>query len=159
MMAPEFLNEQLALIRRTFFAKTVEKQWFQESDLIRQAIAFPAAHLKERYGATADDRMYRQILRTVIDTIVAKGNRSKIDRFSVYFLHCVQKHMQHHGEEYHIAAKAARRLVDLLPAATRGAEIVRADRTTEVLVDLHRTLKSRAGRKKKATPAEQASLF
>lgn len=158
MMAPEFLNEQLALIRKTFFAGKTDRQFFQEQDLLRQAIAFPAVRLKERFGVTATDKLYRHILGTVIDTIKEHGKRAKIQRVSVYFLHAVQTHMDHHGEEYHIAAKAARRLVDLLPEAVRGAHIVRADRTTEVLVDLHRTLKSRAGRKKKQSAA-QPTLF
>ena len=157
MMAPEFLTEQLALIRRTFFARTLERQWFQEVDLLRQAIAFPAVRLKERFAVTATDDLYRLILSKVIDTIKQHGSKRK-QRFSVYFLHCVQSHMDHHGEEYYIAAKAARRLADLLPAAMRGAHIVRADRTTEVLADLHRALKSRAGRKKKQAPM-QPSLF
>jgi uncharacterized protein YjaG (DUF416 family) len=158
MMAPEFINEQLALIRRTFFAKTSEKQFFQEKNMLLQAIAFPAAHLKERYGVSAMDSLYRRILKTVIETIVEKGNRAKIERFSAYFLHCVQTHMQHHGEEYYEAAKAARSAADILPAAMRGAHIVRADVTTQSLAELHRMLKSRGGRKKKPAPA-QPTLF
>src|SRR3954467_15682905 len=109
MMAPEFLNEQLALVRRTFFAKKTDRQFFQERDLLRQAIAFPAAHLKDRYGLTARSPrgikklvgIYRQILRTVIDTIKQHGAVKKIERFSVYFLHAVQEHLKHHGEEYY----------------------------------------------------------
>jgi hypothetical protein len=99
------------------------------------------------------------ILRTVIETIVAKGNRAKIERFSVYFLHCVQQHMQHHGEQYYDLAKAARRAADLLPEALRASHIVKADRTTEVLSELHRTLKSRAGRKKRGFKDSAPDLF
>jgi hypothetical protein len=32
MMVPEFLNQQLAQIRGTFFAKKTDRQWFQEVD-------------------------------------------------------------------------------------------------------------------------------
>lgn len=158
MMAPEFLNEQLAALRKAFFAGKSDRQFFQERDLLRQAIAFPAARLKERFGVTATDDLYRRVLATVIETIKRHGNLRKIERFSVYFLHAVQQHMDHHGEKYYEDAKAARSAADLLPAALRASHIVRADRTTEVLVDLHKALKSRAGRKKKPAAA-QPTLF
>jgi uncharacterized protein YjaG (DUF416 family) len=158
MSDADFVSEQLSAIRRTFFAKISEKQFFQEKNMLLQAIAFPAAHLKERYGVNASGSLYRRILKTVIETIVAKGNRAKIERFSAYFLHCVQTHMQHHGEEYYEAAKAARSAADMLPAAMRGAHIVKADVTTQSLAELHRMLKSRGGRKKRPAPA-QPTLF
>ncbi len=158
MMAPEFIDQQLALIRRTFFAKKTERQFFQERDLLRQAVAFPAARLKERFGVTATDDLYRRILSTVIDAIKQHGNLRKIERFSVYFLHSVQQHMDHHGEEYYEAAKAARSAAELLPDALRTAHINKATVATDVLVGLHRTLKSRAGRKKKAASATQPTL-
>jgi hypothetical protein len=158
MMAPEFLNEQLGLIRKTFFAGKTDRQFFQERDLLSQAIAFPAAHLKERYGVKAPDSVYGNALRTVIETIVAKGNRAKIERFSVYFLYCVQEHMKHHGEEYYDAAKASLRLAEQLPDVLGRVRRGEIERTADVLIELHRTLKSRAGRKKKAAPA-QPTLF
>jgi hypothetical protein len=159
MTAADFTTEQLALIWKMFFAKTPERQFFQERDFLRQAISYPAAHLRERYGVSATDSLYRRIIKTVIDTIVLKGNRAKIQRFSVYFLHCVQEHMKHHGEEYYDAAKTARSAADLLPAALRASHIVKADRATEILAGLHRTLKSRAGRKRATAPAAQQRLF
>lgn len=159
MTAADFAEEQLAVIRRTFFAGKTDRQFFQEQDLLRQAIAFPAAHLHQRYSVTADAAFYAQILKTVTETIVAKGNRAKIQRFSVYFLHCVQEHLKHHGEEYALSAKAARRLTDMLPAAVRDARIINADRTTAVLSGLHGALKSRAGRKKKTAAPAQRTLF
>jgi hypothetical protein len=155
----DFAAEQLALIRRTFFAKKSDKQFFQERGQLISAIAFPAKHLKERYGVNATDSLYRRILKTVIETIVAKGNRAKIERFSVYFLHCVQQHMQHHGEDYYDLAKAARRAADLLPAALRDAHIVKAELTTSILVGMTSTLKSRGGRKKRGFGDSAPDLF
>jgi hypothetical protein len=54
----------------------------------------------------------------VIRTIKAKGIWAKIDRFSVYFLHRVQEHMRHHGDEYYQEAKSAVRCA----AAARGLQ-------------------------------------
>jgi hypothetical protein len=157
-MAPEFLNEQLGLIRRTFFSKKTDRQFFQERELLQSAITYPAKHLKDRYGVKAPDSIYQNVLRTVIDTIVAKGNREKIQRFSVYFLHCVQEHLKHHGEEYYEAAKASQRLAEQLPEVMRNVRRGETERTADVLIELHRTLKSRAGRKRKSALA-QPSLF
>lgn len=149
MSPSDFTNEQLGLIRRRFFAKTPEKQFFQERDLLLQAVAFPAAHIYKRYGVAGTDPLYGRILANVIDTIVRKGNRAKIKRFSVYFLHCVQEHMSHHGEEYYKAAVAARSAADSLPAVMARVRIGQAEHDTKVLVEMHRTLKSRGGRKKR----------
>ena len=97
-----------------------QRQFFQERDLLRQAIAFPAARLKERLGVTATDDLYRRILRTVIDTIKEHGNRAKIQQVSAYFLHAVQTHMDHHGEEYYESREG--REVRSRHAAGRDAE-------------------------------------
>jgi hypothetical protein len=158
MMAPEFLNEQLALIRKTFFAGKTDRQFFQEQDLILQAIAFPAKHLKERYGVKAPDSVYRKGLMTVIETVVAKGNRAKIARFSVYFLHCVQEHLRIHGEEYYEDAKASMRLAVTMPEVMSRVRVGEIERTADVLLELDRALRSKAGRKRKAVPA-QPTLF
>src|SRR5436190_14286201 len=123
-MSPSaFANEQLGLLRRAFFADAIDSQFYQERDLLLQAIAFPAAHLKERYGIVrigrSDEeaqRLYRLVLKTVTDTIIEKGNLAKIERFSVYFLHCVQEHLRYHGEEYFKRAVHARSAEDALPS-------------------------------------------
>jgi len=154
MIESDLTTEQLALIRKTFFAKATEKSWFQERNLLLQAIAFPAAHLKERYGVNTPVSLSRSILRTVIETIKAHGNRAKIGRVSVYFLHCVQQNMLHHGEEYYEAAKAALRAAESLPEIMSKVRLGEAARSTDVLVQLHRTLKSRGGRKKKSAEAQ-----
>lgn len=158
MSPSEFANEQLSLIRRTFFKDAGDSEFYQERNLLLQAIAFPAAHLKKRYGVSATDSLYRKILKTVIETIVAKGNLAKIERVSVYFLHCVQKHMDHHGEDYYDLAKAARSAANLLAPALRDAQIVKANLTTDVLVGMNDTLRSRGGRKPKR-PAAQMELM
>jgi hypothetical protein len=109
-----FVEEMLSRIRREFFRYATNKQFFQERPLLIQAITGPAKYMNER-GVKAPASLYRRILQTVIDTIRQKGNRSKIQRFSVYFLHCVQEHMKHHGDEYYYQAKAARPIGSLLP--------------------------------------------
>lgn len=99
---------------------------------------------------------------TVINTIRRHGKRDRIARFSVYFLHCVQEHMRHHGEEYLQAAKAPRAVGAILPGAMRKMSLQNgADRTVEVLAETHRVL-SRRGRiqrgKKSASGGDLFSL-
>ena len=119
----------LALIRREFYRKVPEKQFFQERPRLKSAITYPARWLNER-GVTATASLYRRVLRTVIDAIKQHGRRDKIDRFEIYFLDCVQKHMKHHGEEYYEAAKAARSAADVLPTVLRRVQVGAADLTT-----------------------------
>lgn len=90
----------------------------------------------------------------MIETIKKHGKRRQIERFSVYFLHCVQKHMQHHSEEYYEQAKAALRAAESLPEVMSRVRIGEAARSTEVLVQLHRTLKSKGDRKKVVARAQ-----
>jgi hypothetical protein len=158
MSSSTLASEQLGLIRRTFFADAIDSEFFKQRDLLLQAIAFPAAHLKERYGVSTPDSISRAILCTVIETIKAHGNRKKIERLNVYFLHCVQSHLQHHGEEYYEKAKAARRAAESLPAVISQVRIGETERSTDLLVALHRTLKSKGGRKKVA-PKTQMELI
>lgn len=154
----DFVAVQLEELRRTFFAKTPAKRFFQEKGLLLSAISYPATHLKKRYGVSTPETLSSAILGNVVQTIVKKGNRAKIQRFSVYFLHCVQEHMKHHGEEYYDRAKAALRLAESLPEIMAKVRVGEIQRSTDVMVALHRTLKSRGGRKKQLVEA-QPTLF
>src|SRR4051812_4874706 len=105
MNAPEFVKSMLVLLRRLFLPDATDRQFFQEKPTLELAITHPAAWLEER-GAAPTIGIVRKALMAVIDTIKSHGK--KVDRFSVYFLHCVQLHMDHHGEEYRQALKAPR---------------------------------------------------
>lgn len=158
MTADQFAADMLAELRKEFFSQATEKQFHQEKHLLLQAIAAPARYLNER-GANASASKYRAIIRTVIRVIKEKGNRAKIHRFSVYFLHCVQAHMQHQGDEYYQSAKASRPIASLLDPAIRKLQQTEASRTTEVLAETHRTLAGRGRRKNAKTMAFESDLF
>lgn len=100
-------------------------------------------------------KRYRQILPTVIGTIKRHGNRGKIERFSAYFLWCVQEHLKHHGEEYYNAAKEVRSLAAMLPRTLQGIHSGTApDTFLDVLAAANQMVKSKGGRKKTARAAE-----
>ena len=153
------LTDVLGELRRELFPKATYKQFYQERPSLVQAVTFPASYILERFGIPAPIRVYKRAIDTVIATIKAKGNRAKIDRFSLYFLHCIQEHLKHHGEEYAQEAKRTRRLAEFLPEAQRRTELESTRDQAQVLVEAHRTLTLKSGRKKKAAPAKQMKLI
>lgn len=160
MTASEFTDEQLRLIRREFFAGMSDKRFYQERGLLMQAITFPATWLNERAVKVPPAR-YRAILALVISTIKRHGNQAKIERFSAYFLHSVQEHMRHHGDEYYYAAKEVRSLGAVLPRVMGKMQARDPGETfVETLAEVHRAVRSRGGRKKKAVRrAVEGDLF
>ncbi len=153
MTAGDFVLEQLIVLRREFFKSATNKQFCQERPMLIQAITWPARWMND-LGAKLPASAYLRILGIVIDTIKRHGNRAKIQRFSVYFLHVVQEHMKHHGDEYYEAAKDVRRIGQILPqlAASLGLDARKKrlpDQTTEVLAQMNRVLRSPGGRRRK----------
>ncbi len=160
MTADELTGEMLALLRREFFAGLSEKQFFQERNLLLQAITCPARWLNE-HGARMPGSRYRAILMTVIGTIKRHGNRAKIERFSAYFLHSVQEHMKHHGDGYYYAAKEVRPISSMMPSAIRKLQ-PRGEPSGDLisrLAEVHRTLRNKGGRRAGKKAASQPNLF
>lgn len=153
----------LQVLRRTLFAKLTEKQFFQEKAMLESGITYPARWLNDR-GARMPAAKYRRILLTVIDTIKAHGDLAAIRRASVYFLHCVQLHMQKHGDEYLQQAKSPRLTAETVAKVMRQAgkahTAAEPDRTVEILAEMHR-LSARKRRPILSAKSEalQADLF
>lgn len=160
-MTPDaFVSEMLAQIHREFFRTLTDKQFFQERSLLKQAVTFPASHMQERFGAALPLIKYQQIIKTVIEAIRKHGNRNKIERFSAYFLHCVQEHMLHHGDSYYNEAKnlaAGRRVSSVVSEAMKGIRPGYVD-DTKALAAAHVVLRSKGGRRKRL-PQSQIQLI
>jgi hypothetical protein len=160
LLPAELVRELIQLIRKSFFEKVSEKQFFQERPMLERAICHPARYLKDRGATKLSAARYRSIILTVINTIKQHGNRASIDRFSVYFLHCVQQHMVYHGDEYYQEAKEMR------SAGAVASQVLKkmlaggsADRTVEVLAETHRVLARRGRIQKKKSSSAQPDLF
>lgn len=159
----KFIVEMLALLRRFFFAQANEKQFYQEKPLLEEAICYPSRYIHERGGKLPMSR-YRGILTKIIDTIRRKGAVSQIRRFSVYFLHAVQEHMRHHGDEYLPEAKnlaAGTPISRIVPGALRRfkASINSDQAATQLLADRHKFLASRRTIPKRKNRNSEADLF
>jgi hypothetical protein len=155
-----FVEDMLAWIRREFFRLASDKKFFQEREILVQAITWPARYINDR-GAKLQATDYRRIIGTVIDAIRRHGKLSKIARFSAYFLYSVQQHMIHHGEEYYMAAKAAKPIGAILPrvAARLRSNGPPPDRSTETLAALNRLLRSKGGRRRRDSGSDSGDLF
>jgi hypothetical protein len=158
MNAPEFVKSMLVLLRRLFLADATDKDFFQEKPTLELAITHPAAWLEES-GVAPTIGIVRKALMTVIDTIKKHGK--KVDRFSVYFLHCVQLHMNHHGEEYRQALKAPRPIGSLLGRTMKAIKDRPAGEPDPgaVLVAVNKTLRRRRRIQKVKSTAHELDLF
>jgi hypothetical protein len=158
-VAREFIDRQLDAIRKEFFAGKTDKQFFQERNMLEQAICYPAKWLDER-GSMMRSTDYAEILATVLGTIREHGRKKRIERVSAYLLHCVEEHMRHHGEDYYYAAKSiSSGVADAMQSIRRGASDANF---VPVMAGVYQTLRSgqRGGRKKQHQAADsQPSLL
>jgi hypothetical protein len=158
-----FVREQLRVMRSEFYRDRSDKQFYQERPRLVKAITYPAHWMNER-GAVAPPALYRRIIGTVIAAIKQHGDRSKIERFEIYFWHCVQEHMRHHGEEYYYQAKEPLQISDLLQTSVgrmeRKTGIVSGAgaSATRQLAALHKSIKI-GGRRRIQKGDSTASLF
>jgi hypothetical protein len=157
--AAEFVEEMLRLIRREFFAQVPEKHFWHQKRELELAITQPAEWLRARGGQWVTIGLMRRIVRTVIAAIKKHGDRANIGRFSVYFLHCVQGHMSHHGDEYLQEAKRMPTAGQFVKGAIRDlkAQVGIAD-PGAVLAETNRVL-GRGRRRKKLAADNQPGLF
>ena len=156
LAAERFQEQTLAQIRREFYRTRTETEFFQERAMLLRAITHPSDWLKQRGIDKMSAAAYRQILTTVLTAIRGHGRPAKVLRFSAYFLHCVQEHMNHHGEEYYEAAKAER--ADAGAVASKMLRKLQPGEAAEgtfldILVAVHRTVKSKGGRKRQNVQA------
>lgn len=150
----------LSMIRGQFYPDD-EKKFWQERTLLLKAATYPAQWLDSRGVRLTQDR-YSEILLGIIQTIKRHGNTANIRRFSAYLLHAIQTHMAHHGEEYYDEGKRTRQaLEDVMHGLKKKSSAPKTDETVPVLAEVHRTLKTKAGRKPKSAkaPPTQGDLF
>jgi len=160
---PEALVALFLRSIRNQFYQGHEKLFYQEKNLLMQAICWPARYLDERAVKISAER-YKALLTDVIRTIKAKGQLGSVRSPGRYLLHCVQEHMKHQGETYYDAGKATRNAIDDfmmgLKTPKRGAAIPSVDSTVPALAETHRILSAaKGGRRKASAAAIQDDLF
>ena len=154
MNAGEFPSRMLAELEAAFYNRGADRRRFlQDREDLLRAILMPVDYLNRR-GAIATAGQYAKIVRSVTSTILQHGTPDPRRRFSLYFLKCMQTHLDHHGEDYLQAAKS---LSALASSGARSLRQVEAIEATKALEQARRAIHLRAGRKKIAPP--QPELF
>ncbi|MDD5349267.1 MAG: hypothetical protein PHQ12_03555 [Chthoniobacteraceae bacterium] len=160
----QLVNRFLRSIQHQFYKAPHQKLFFQERNLLLQAICWPARYLDDRAVKISATR-YTALLTGIIHTINEHGNLAAVRSPGRYLLKAVQEHMQHHGEDYYQVGKRTRDAIDDimhgLKPRVEGAEIQSADDSTvPALAETHRILSATmGGRRKTAAPAVQPDLF
>jgi hypothetical protein len=160
MKAPdELIGELLQRYRLVLYQGKPDKVWYAQQQMVKKALLYPAAWLGKRQVEIPAER-YRAIMEGILATMAANGNLGQVTWVSRYVLHCVQQHMEHHGEEYYCEGVAIRNRVsmvmDRIEKAARGA-----DGTVPILAEADKLLRigKRKVKIKVAAPALQADLF
>lgn len=156
--ASEIVEDMLGVLRRQFYAERPERRWHVEREHLVKAITHPAWRLAQQ-GAELPAGAYQGILQEVIATIQRHGEAHKARNFGLYFLKCVQTHMEHRWASYYERAKTLSAAVaKALPA---GAQPARGDSPVAALAEAHKALMTiKRGKAKPAQPAGiQKELF
>ena len=164
---PDQLTARFLRSLKNQFYQGREKHFYQEKNLLLQAICYPALWLDQR-AVRISAKRYLEILTEIIRTINAHGNLAQVRSMGRYLLHAVQTHMQHHGEDYYEIGKATRNALDDVMRGLRpqsrlsreAAAIQAGDSTVAALAEAHRVLTAaKSGRKKIASTPLQGDLF
>ncbi len=160
----KMLEDLLAHVRAEFYAGK-DAAFFSERKQLLKAITYPAAYLEKRNGLPTPER-YEEIFRKEIVAPLKKHSKYVPLRGSywcAYFYQCVQHHIAKHWETYYEESKAIQRQVaDVLHGLLKiKSEQPAPEQRMSALVEVHRAVSSKGGRKK-AEPANsqiQPELF
>lgn len=163
ILPEELVKLFLRSIRNQFYKAPHERLFFQEKNMLLQAITYPALYLDQR-GVGLPAARYKALLTEIIRTINAHGNLADVRSPGRYLLTAVQTHMQHHGEDYYEVGKRTRdALADVmmgLKPRTKGKVVQEATPIVPALAETHRILAAaKGGRRKASAPALQPDLF
>ncbi len=153
----DLVNDILHVVRSSFYADATDKKWAQDRGFIlRRAVSYPAAWLNKR-GVTVPPERYREILIGIFLDIKRHGSTGAVKYWPGYLALCVQRHMDHHGEDYYEEGKSLRAALERAQMAfKRAAQAAPAHDPVEGLAQVHRVLAAQHKRKKAApAPREQ----
>lgn len=155
MTAVKFTSDMLAEIECAFYRGS-KQRFLQDREDLLKAILLPVDYIHSQRDLVASAGHYSAIVRAVIKTIREHGTPDPRRRFSLYFLKCMQTHLQHHGEDY---LRAAKSVSALSVTGARSLCQTQAIEITSALNQAHRALRIRAGRKKPKKMAYELDLF
>lgn len=155
-VAERIVKDFLHVLRNQFYPDDA-KAFYQQRWLLIKAISYPSSYLAARQvGLTEAD--HRKLLTEQIRAIQHHGNTRQIKFFGRYFLHVIQQHMVHHGEDYYESGKAIRAWADSALENLKTKAALQALDETDRLASLHASI-AVPKRKKKPAAFHQPELF
>jgi hypothetical protein len=144
-------------VRCDFYKGKPPLLWYRQQHMVKKALLYPARWLAKRNVELPAAR-YEAIVSGMLDTMLKHGNMSNVTWISRYILGCVQKHMEHHGDEYYREGVQIRNRVTLVMTSvdrSRRGE----DSTIKVLAQADAVLKIGARKAKVKPVAQEPDLF
>lgn len=156
--APRIIADFLHILRTQFYPDD-EKGYFQQRWMLLRGITEPARYLAKR-GVGLTEADHRKVLTEQIRTIQHHGNTRGIRYFGRYWLHVIQEHMKHHGEDYYDSGKQLRTVADAAVDSIKAKAALQALETTDRLAEIHAAIRPPSRKKKAAgSAAGQPELF
>ncbi len=160
----DLVADVLGVIERDWYPGQRDVFFRDRKDLVRW-ITWPAWFLENRMGeryAPLPWVRYQDLVLGILRTMAVHGRQAP-RYFPRYFGRAVQTHMEKHWEEYADEVRAIRARVDReLARAQVVSAVGQRDQTVERLVEVHRAVSTKGGRKRKAdkvSAAIQGDLF
>lgn len=161
MKAPDAVIQELLLkVRRDLYPGETYDTWAAQQKMVQKALHHPAVYLN-KMGVELPAERYQAIVSAIIETIRDNGNLSNVGYMARYFYTCVQRHMDHHGDEYYSEGKSVNNRVSLVMNALERAQRG-ADGTIPILAEADKLLQlGKRQPKVKASPVKpnQPDLF
>lgn len=159
----DLIRELVGLLQRVFYPETVgvgvkARPFYQDLDMLRQAVAYPAAHIRDYGTGEFSAERYAAIFREIVQKVALHGTPAgQMRRRGAYILHVVQDHWRHHWETYRLESRTAGdRVAGLLEQAASRREIqAEAERPMALLAAVYDALKTGRPKKTKAAPARR----
>jgi predicted SprT family Zn-dependent metalloprotease len=117
----KILHDLLGTIRHQFCPDMPVKQWCESQRFFKRVLTEGASYLNKR-GVTLPPERYQAIYQDIFQGIKQHGQTGAVGYWPGYLLVAVQKHFDHHGDEYYEEGKSIRSLAEQTLLACRRAQ-------------------------------------
>ena len=154
----------LANIKKRFYPKNKYKLFYQDKPMLIYPITWPATWFEQR-ALKPHQNKYQQIIKNIINDIVAHGNpRIYQQYFPRYLLKCIQQWFQFNGEQLYEQLKHIRNHLYAFEQILQHIQYINQTHITdihsiEVMANTHRLIKSQKQRNKTNLNHKQLERF
>jgi hypothetical protein len=117
-LPPELIGQCLSFLQRKFYDGHADTFAQDRQRLLKWVVLWPAKWLDER-AVTLPLNRYREIFMAVFMDAAMFQQQAKVNYLPAYLRVVLERHFDHHGEDYYHEAKSIRTLAD---SALRGRQ-------------------------------------